>query len=196
MVQKSRGRPRQFDEQAALAQAVRVFWARGFDAVTVDDLVASMAVGRPSLYAVFGDKAALFLRCLEAYGAQLGAGAAVALQAPTAHDAIAALLRYSVDHATRPDAPLGCLIACVAPLVDDDRVRDFVARASIATHAAVEKRIRTGVAAGELPTGFPVAKRTRVALDLSRGLVMRARMGAPRAELLRDAAEAAALVVS
>ena len=51
-----RGRPRSFDEAEALDQATRVFWAKGYDGATVDDLVAGTGVSRPSLYATFGYK--------------------------------------------------------------------------------------------------------------------------------------------
>ena len=64
---RPRGRPRSFDESDALKKATQVFWSKGYDGVTIDDLVAGMGVGRPSLYAVFGDKRAIFLRVLRAY---------------------------------------------------------------------------------------------------------------------------------
>ena len=72
---KPRGRPRSFDEMEALEKATQVFWSKGYDGVTIDDLVAGMGVGRPSLYAVFGDKRTLFLRVLRAYAETKGAGA-------------------------------------------------------------------------------------------------------------------------
>ena len=59
---RPRGRPRSFDERGALEKATHVFRSKGYDGVTIDDLVAGMGVGRPSLYSVFGDKRALFLR--------------------------------------------------------------------------------------------------------------------------------------
>ena len=64
---RPRGRPRSFDERDALEKATQVFWSKGYDGVTIDDLVAGMGVGRPSLYAVFGDKRTIFLRVLRAY---------------------------------------------------------------------------------------------------------------------------------
>ncbi|MEZ0254576.1 MAG: TetR/AcrR family transcriptional regulator, partial [Chthoniobacter sp.] len=67
MIQNNRkppGRPRNFDEREALEKATRVFRSKGYDGVTIDDLVAGMGVGRPSLYAVFGDKRTIFLRVL------------------------------------------------------------------------------------------------------------------------------------
>ena len=70
---RPRGRPRSFDERDALEKATQVFWSKGYDGVTIDDLVAGMGVGRPSLYSVFGDKRTLFLRVLKAYAETKGA---------------------------------------------------------------------------------------------------------------------------
>ncbi len=65
--ERPRGRPRSFDERDALEKATRVFRSKGYDGVTIDDLVAGMGVGRPSLYSVFGDKRTIFLRVLRTY---------------------------------------------------------------------------------------------------------------------------------
>src|SRR5271155_1939346 len=81
---RPRGRPRTFDEGWALEKATQVFRSKGYDGVTIDDLVAGMGVGRPSLYAVFGDKRTLFLRVLRAYAEKKGALAAKALFSPEA----------------------------------------------------------------------------------------------------------------
>src|SRR5947208_3304277 len=95
---KSRGRPRSFDEREALEKATQVFWSKGYDGVTIDDLVAGMGVGRPSLYAVFGDKRKVFLRVLRAYAERKGALAAKALLTPRSlRDSIAGFLRYAVE---------------------------------------------------------------------------------------------------
>jgi len=193
---RPRGRPRSFDERAALEKAVRVFWTKGYDAVTIDDLVAAMGVVRPSLYAIFGDKATLFMRCLEAYAEHRGAGASKALLAPPrVSDGIRDLLSHLVESATADDSPCGCLLACVAPAVDDPNVRDFLAQANAQAVALVEQRLRSAVDAGELPHDYPVAVRARHVLDLWTGMATRARLGASRAQLLKDAEDAAALVL-
>src|SRR5579872_6867359 len=97
-----RGRPRSFEETAALEKATQVFWSKGYDGVTIDDLVAGMGVGRPSLYAVFGDKRTIFLRVLKAYAERKGAAAAKALLSPRRlRDSIAGFLRHSVESATK-----------------------------------------------------------------------------------------------
>ena len=104
MIQKSarpRGRPRNFDESAALAKAIQVFWLKGYDGVTIDDLVDGMGVGRPSLYSIFGDKRTIFLRVLHAYAERKGAGAAEALLAPLAlrdsHRKLPEVRRHNCD---------------------------------------------------------------------------------------------------
>jgi AcrR family transcriptional regulator len=92
---RPRGRPRSFDERDALEKATQVFWSKGYDGVTIDDLVAGMGVGRPSLYSVFGDKRTLFLRVLKAYAETKGALAAKALFSPrTLRDSLASFLRH------------------------------------------------------------------------------------------------------
>jgi AcrR family transcriptional regulator len=197
MIQKTarpRGRPRSFDETGALEKATQVFWSKGYDGVTIDDLVAGMGVGRPSLYAVFGDKRAIFLRVLRAYAERKGARAAKALLSPrTLRDSLAAFLRHAVEIATE-SAP-GCLLVCVAPVVDDAEVRQFLQNAAAGGTALVERRFRDAISAGEIPSDFPVATRAIQVTDLARGLTMRAQIGAPRKTLLKEAEEAAELVL-
>src|ERR1700759_2451418 len=108
---KPRGRPRSFDEQEALEKAIQVFWSKGYDGVTIDDLVAGMGVGRPSLYAVFGDKRTIFLRPLRAYAEAKGALVAKALHVPQSlRGSLGSFLRYTVESATEEGGALGCLI--------------------------------------------------------------------------------------
>ena len=193
---KPRGRPRSFDESEALEKATRVFRAKGYDGVTIDDLVAGMGVGRPSLYAVFGDKRAIFLRALRVYAERKGARAAKALLTPPALRAsLIGFLRNAVESATETGSAPGCLLVCVAPLVNDAEVRRFLQDAVAGGTALVERRFRDAISAGEIPSDFPVAIRAGQVLDFGRGLTMRAQMGTPRKTLLKDAEEAADLVL-
>ncbi len=193
---RPRGRPRSFDELEALQKATQVFWSKGYDGVTIDDLVAGMGVGRPSLYAVFGNKRTLFLRVLRAYAEKKGAVAAKAIFSPQPlRDSLASFLRYAVESATEEGCPAGCLLVCVAPLVDDAEVRQFLQNATAGGVAMVELRFRDGISAGEIPSDFPVAARASQVTDLVRGLTVRAKMGTARKTLLREAEEAADLLL-
>ena len=193
---RPRGRPRSFDERDALEKATQVFWSKGYDGVTIDDLVAGMGVGRPSLYSIFGDKRTLFLRVLKAYAETKGALAAKALFSPrTLRDSLAAFLKHAVETATEEGCAQGCLLVCVAPLVNDAEVQQFLQDAVAAAAALVERRFCDAISAGEVPSDFPAAVRATQVLDLGRGLTMRAQMGTPRERLVKDAEEAADLVL-
>lgn len=192
----TRGRPRTFDELEALEKATQVFWSKGYDGATVDDLVEGMGVGRPSLYRVFGDKRTLFLRVLRAYAETKGARAAQALLSPqTLRASLTGFLRHAVESATEEGSAAGCLLECVAPLVDDVEVRQFLQTSSAGAVGMVERRFRDGIRAGDIPPDFPVAARASQVIDLSKGLTMRAQIGTPRKRLLRDAEEAVDLVL-
>jgi AcrR family transcriptional regulator len=193
---RGRGRPRSFDETGALGKATQVFWSKGYDGVTIDDLVDGMGVGRPSLYAVFGDKRAIFLRVLKAYAEKKGALAAKALLSPQSlRDSIVGFLRFAVESATEKGSARGCLMVCIAPLVNDAEVQRFLQSAIAGGAALVERRFRDGITAREIPSDFPVAVRASQVTDFARGLTMRAQLGTPRKTLLRDVEEAADLVL-
>jgi len=193
---RPRGRPRSFDEKEALERAIQVFWSKGYDGVTIDDLVDGMRVGRPSLYAVFGDKRAIFLRALKAYAERKGALAAKALLSPQSlRDSIAGFLKYAVESATEKGSARGCLMMCVAPLVNDAEVQRFLQNAAKGGAALLERRFRDGISAGEIPSDFPVAQRAIQVTDLARGLTMRALIGTPRKTLLKEAEEAVEFVL-
>ena len=61
------GRPRGFDEDAALEAAMRVFWEKSYEGATIGDLTEAMGINRSSIYAAFGDKEAVFRRVMERY---------------------------------------------------------------------------------------------------------------------------------
>lgn len=191
---KTRGRPRHFDADEALDKAMRVFWTKGYDGATIDDLVAATGVVRPSLYAIFGDKEALFLRCLEHYIGRAGKVMGQAFDAaPNAREAIRVFLIHSVENAAGEGNPKGCLMGNVASVVADANIREFTVRSMAQPVQLIERRLQDAVAAGELPASFPCAQRARQIVDFSMGLALRARLGTLRKDLLLDAEAGGAL---
>src|SRR5271170_3092720 len=72
-VQRKRGRPRAYDREIALTRAMDLFWDRGYAATSLDDLSRAMDMNRPSIYAAFGDKQALYRQALDHYRASVRA---------------------------------------------------------------------------------------------------------------------------
>jgi hypothetical protein len=86
-------------------------------------------------------------------------------------------------------------MVCVAPLVNDAEVQRFLQGAVAGGATLVERRFRDAISAGDIPADFPVAERAIQVTDFARGLTMRALIGTQRKTLLRDAQEAADLVL-
>src|SRR5262245_46755403 len=99
------GRPRSFDAGEALEQALKVFWRKGFEGASLDDLTEAMGINRPSLYAAFGNKEQLFRRALERYEALHASRIREALDEPSVHTAMEKLLRGNIEMSTDPRNP-------------------------------------------------------------------------------------------
>jgi AcrR family transcriptional regulator len=96
------GRPRSFDLNKALD---RVFWRKGYEGTSLSDLTKTMGINRPSLYAAFGDKEALFRKALERYRGGPAAYTQEALNETTARAVVERLLRGAADLTTAPRNP-------------------------------------------------------------------------------------------
>jgi TetR/AcrR family transcriptional regulator, transcriptional repressor for nem operon len=105
------GRPREFDEDAVLDRATDLFWARGYEATSVQDLVDTLGVNRASLYATFGDKAQLFEAVLRRYGERVNGALLETLGPPAAGaEAVRAWFKVLIEKSTQPAGPRGCLM--------------------------------------------------------------------------------------
>jgi AcrR family transcriptional regulator len=87
-----KGRPREFDVEAALAAALRVFWQRGYEGASMAELTAEMGIAKPSLYAAFGNKEELFRKALDLYEREKMAYMSEALKEPTSRQLAERLL--------------------------------------------------------------------------------------------------------
>ncbi len=195
---KSRGRPRAFDPEAALDAAIAVFWQKGYDAASLDDLTRAMGINRPSLYRAFGDKRALFERCVARYGEANVGGITASLQDADVQAAITGIYRAQAVAATESDGPRGCLIACALPAAagHDDGIRALTAAGISDMQQQIAARLARAVAAGELPGDFPVDSRAALAVDLLCAGALRARTGADAGTLAARAADCAAAVLA
>jgi len=105
---RSVGRPREFDEEAALKAAMEAFWKKGYESTSLADLCSCTGLHKGSLYQAFGDKHALFMRSLKHYSdTEFKESAAVVLQHESPLESIRALVREVCDHAAEGK---GCMM--------------------------------------------------------------------------------------
>jgi TetR/AcrR family transcriptional repressor of nem operon len=103
-------RPRSFNPDEALDLARDVFWQKGFQGTSLDDITAATGLAKPSLYAAFGDKNALFLKVLDRYHQRIVAGAERTLnEGASAREAIERWLTGFVPFCSGARGIRGCL---------------------------------------------------------------------------------------
>jgi AcrR family transcriptional regulator len=180
------GRPRGFDRDQALARAVELFWARGYEATTLTDLQRAMGINAPSFYAAFGSKEQLFREAVQLYSRTEGAPMTHALaSAPTARAAIEGLLRAATTSFCRPGKPRGCLVVLGATNCSDANsgVADFLRAQRSHRHTLIQERLRQGVVDGELPPTVDLTAIAAFYVTIIDGLAIEARDGASRRTL-------------
>ena len=147
-------RPREFDADNALERAMHVFWAKGYESASLDDLCKATGVGRSSLYAAFGEKRGLYFSALERYEMAGVERIAAALARPPLKQAIAAFVDRIIEDILAGPGRRGCFIGnCAAELARKDRVAAARVRRSLerieATFCVALQRARER---GELAT--------------------------------------------
>jgi AcrR family transcriptional regulator len=138
-------RPRSFDPDEALDLARDVFWQNGFQGTSLDDITAATGLAKPSLYAAFGDKNALFLKVLDRYHASIVANAERVLnQGPSAREAIERWLTGFVPYCSGTKGIRGCLSVNTAAdgISDQKDVRDRVERFNRKLEQLLGNRLR------------------------------------------------------
>lgn len=182
---KERGRPRKFDRDKVLRQAMEVFLDRGYDGASIGDLTAAMGINAPSLYAAFGCKEALFREALELYVGSLGPRTRDELGKPdvSARGAVEAMLR---EAARRFGNGRGCLVVLGAThrTSDNESVfHDLVERRN-ETQTLIRRRLKQGIADGDVPAATDVGTVAAFYATVLNGLSLQARDGASRKQLM------------
>jgi TetR/AcrR family transcriptional repressor of nem operon len=179
-------RPRSFDEDVVLDQAVQLFRERGYDGTSLADLETHLGLGRQSLYNAFGDKQTLFLKALERYQRGVAVGALANLNHPGAGlDAIRAFFRANVESLTAPGPKRTCLVANTI-LERGSQDADALLRCNHA-RAELQRALRRALAQaktrGELAETVDVEAAATLLVIQSYGLNVLAKTGATAGEL-------------
>ena len=182
-----RGRPRDFCTDQALATALRVFWEKGYEGTSLNDLTDAIGITRPSLYAAFGNKESLFRKALDLYETEKLAYIRQALAEPTARRVAETMLRGSVDNVTSYDEPHGCMgvITSVACGAESQSVREEVVKRGELGKRALIDRFDRAKEEGDLPAHVDPEGLMRVLIAMLQGISVQASQGATREELER-----------
>jgi len=182
---RGKGRPRGFDEAAALEAAMLTFWRQGYGKTSLDDLVAATGASRASLYQVFGDKRALYTKSLDLYGDRFSERVETVMASEQdSRMALAKILKASADRLTSSEAPPGCLRCnTTLELMGSDAVIDHALNEANAKFLRnIEKLVARGARRKELSR----SQAKRLALFITamvNGMVTLARSGATRKDL-------------
>jgi AcrR family transcriptional regulator len=179
------GRPRGFDADEALEQAMRVFWQQGYEGASLTDLTNAMGITRTSMYAAFGNKEDLFRKALERYTEGPASYGARALQEPTARQVATAFLYGSVRATTRPGCPTGCLgvQGSLAAGEPGSSARDALVVWRNEHTSLLRDRFERAVDEGDLPPDTDPDVLARYLMTVANGIAVQAAGGAARDDL-------------
>ncbi len=183
--EKTRGRPRAFDREAAVQRAMEVFWAQGYESASMPLLTEAMGISAQSLYAAYGSKQALYREAMERYRTTIGGFGQRALEEEG--DALQAIMRLLRDAAITfseaPDHP-GCMITTAPAGIADDELILYGRQLRTISRDMVCRRLKRGVDEGQLPADTDCAAWARYVSGVVQGMSVQARDGETRAGLL------------
>ena len=183
-----RGRPASFDRDEALAAAMVVFWSKGYEGATLEDLLAAMGgLTAPSLYHAFGSKEELFRAAVDLYVATVANKAITALErAPSARAGVEAMLRAATEGFCGTSGPRGCMLVSSAAKCarGNDGVEAYARSMRLAAPVPLKRRLQRAVEEGELPASIDTGRVAAFYATVVQGLGLRAGDGVSRAELM------------
>jgi len=179
-------RPREFNADAALNRALDVFWSKGYEATSVDDLCAITGLSRSSLYSTFGSKRDLLLRSVDRYVERRTPDIAAILAQPMpVREAFATLARQFIEQIVSGPGRRGCFLGnCAAELPRGDRAALARVRQGLAqTEATFRAALMRAVACGELPSDVDIRALARFLTAGFQGLRLIGKVNPGRAAL-------------
>jgi AcrR family transcriptional regulator len=176
-----------FDRAKALNKAMKLFWERGYEGTSFDELVAAMGISASSFYNSFGSKETLYCEATRTYLEWAGQWFFAILNDPSINTrtAFAHLFEATAEEFTRGDHPLGCMISLAGTHCSPGmkNIRDMMAEHRAFSEGAMAERIRKGIANGEMPKDTDCDMLAAYYSAVARGLAVQARDGASREKL-------------
>lgn len=190
------GRPREFDAETALDQAMEVFWRHGYEGATIAQLTEAMGINPPSLYACFGNKEGLLKAALDRYSKLRNVWMDEVVAAPTAREVAERMLMGIADKQTDPANPPGCLLVQggIACGTGSENVPFELAARRAQNEDQLRERFVRAKAEGDLKASADPAALARYVSAVAVGMGVMASSGADR-EALRQVASVAVQAV-
>jgi AcrR family transcriptional regulator len=184
---RGRGRPAVFDRYVALNKAMKLFWERGYEGTSFDDLTSAMGISASSFYNSFGSKEALYCEATQTYLEWAGQWFFAILHDPSidTRTAFARLFEATAEEFTGGDHPLGCMISLAGTHCSPGmkNIREMMAEHRAFSESALAARIRKGVADGDVSSDVDCDMLAAYYSAVARGLAVQARDGASREKL-------------
>lgn len=181
------GRPKTFDRETALDAAMLLFWERGFEQTSVDELAAAMGIRTSSLYSSFGDKEELYLAAVDHY--RTGRGSIydkVVNEGKTAREGFTKLFKLAAKEMTRRDQPRGCMLSLALPTCSPkyDELQKELDRLRMISETIWINRLQAAVQSKEIPKSTNLRLLTAFFRTTLYGMTLQARAGASQSLLL------------
>lgn len=185
----ARGRPRKIKPEEALETSMRMFWDKGYDGTSMNDIATATGVAKPGLYANFGDKDALFEKALTRYFDELGAPALniLANSSAPSREVLRDYLNMIVDAALDPSCPGGCFIvnSMVECNAHPKAMQDQLLRIDQRRQQAFATRMERAVQNGELPKNTDCRAMAVFFASMILSVALQARAGTKKETLLQ-----------
>lgn len=184
---KRRGRPRAYEPEIALGQALALFRRTGFAATSLDDLSAATGMNRPSLYGAFGDKRALYIKSYQRYRDDYTVKVLEIFKADIdIRERLRRFYEAALDiYLSGGDGPRGCftVMTVASDAIADPEIRALALQGFADLDSGFAWCFSTAVKRRELPASTDIAVRAQMASATLYSLAIRSRGGIPRAEL-------------
>src|SRR5215510_1580163 len=182
-----RGRPRNFDKAEALNTALKLFWRHGYEGTSMAMLTEAIGVNVASLYAAFGNKECLFVKCVERYSELNGDLYHESFKKETARDVVRSILEGEVELVTRRGTPDGCLMiqGALTTSPHAEKIRQMMTEMRATAEKWVADRFRQAIDEGDLPSDADPTALACYLMTINSGLAVQAKSGVGKKQLLK-----------
>ncbi|EJL48913.1 transcriptional regulator [Rhizobium sp. CF122] len=170
---RTRGRPREFDRDAALDKALQVFAERGYHAASISELTEAMGLASGSVYKAFKDKRGIFLAGFDRYRTvRRGLLDARMAKVGTGREKIREVLAHYALSSHGASGRCGCLVVSSANdlALFDEEAAERVAAAFTANEKLITDLLRLGQSDGSIAAEIDVAATARTLLCVTKGM--------------------------